>query len=293
VALSGAGTRTADQAVEDGLQLAPQLGDTRTAAFCQLWGGVSAYMQHDFGRSESSMHDAAEAFASAGDTTSIASAQIRQGALAGVRGDLGAAEGLLQQSRIVAEQLEDAWLLARSTLTQGSLLAHWHARGGNDVRSEQRQRYPEHRRLIVLVAHSSHLIPSVATECAGCSATAAASHRIGGSFQRDSVLPEAGGIVADTPFYAAGPNVLRSVDTPYIPCRFARAWMSASMSAWTNAARTFQEPREAPSLGRPHSRNSSLVHWLTMRSIRRNSAAGRTQVHNGLSISATLGAGHS
>jgi non-specific serine/threonine protein kinase len=125
VALSGADTRTADLAVEEGLQLLRHVGDTRTAAFCQLWGGVSAYMQHDFGRSDSSLHQAAEAFASAGDDSGLASTQIQLGALAGVRGDLAAAEAFLEQSRILARQLEDGWLLARSTLTQGSLLAHW------------------------------------------------------------------------------------------------------------------------------------------------------------------------
>ncbi len=125
VALSGGDARMAELVAEEGALVARQVGDTRSAASCETWQGIAAYMQHDFGRSESCLHKAAEGFTAAGDDTGLASTLIQLGALAGVSGDLGTAEAILERSRDMARRLQDTWLLARSALTQGSLLAHW------------------------------------------------------------------------------------------------------------------------------------------------------------------------
>jgi non-specific serine/threonine protein kinase len=125
VALSGADVRRAVEAVDEARPLAQETGDVRTAAYCDVWGGVAAYMQHDFARSESLLTSAAAEFASIGDDAGLAHCQTHLGALAGARGDLDAASEWLDQALGLAHRRDDGWLLARATLTHGSLLAHW------------------------------------------------------------------------------------------------------------------------------------------------------------------------
>ena len=125
VALSAGDVHMADLAAAEGLEVAQQVGDARTAASCETWQGIAAYMQHDLDRSDACLRRAAEAFAFAGDDAGLASTQMHLGALAGVRRDLATAEAILERSRELARRLQDTWLIARSALTHRSLLAHW------------------------------------------------------------------------------------------------------------------------------------------------------------------------